>query len=279
MKQILTQRLSYIKPPIKKALGPFTNFKYCKDVMNDLIYLHKTNANKASFVSLITWAFQVPKLREAYEPISRQFSNEKQALKLSNDWFSKNIPFWVSVFDEYKFLEKEKIEALEIGSWEGLSSYFILHYLKNAVLTCVDTWEGADEHRSGDAASLEVLSKVETTFDTNLAKYQQRLTKYKGTSYSYFEKHFERNKFDLIYVDGSHHCDDVIIDAIKSFEMLKVGGILIFDDYLWQYYANPFDNPAGAINSFLKLKNHSYKILRTYYQLILLKIDDRYLNR
>lgn len=275
MKQTLTQPLSYFKPPIKKALGPFTNLKYCKDVMNDLIYLHKTHANKANFVSLITWAFHMPKLREAYKPVISQFSVEKQQLNLSNDWFSKNIPFWVSVFDEYKFQEKEKIEALEIGSWEGLSSYFILHYLKKAVLTCVDTWEGADEHQSGDAASLEVLSNVENTFDTNLAKYQQRLTKYKGTSYSYFGKNFERNKFDLIYVDGSHHCDDVIIDAIKSFEMLKIGGILIFDDYLWQYYANPIDNPASAIHSFLKLKNGSYKILRTYYQLIILKIEDR----
>jgi len=29
---------------------------------------------------------------------------------------------------------------------------------------------------------------------------------------------------------------------------------MIFDDYLWQYYPKDIDNPAAAINCFLKLK-------------------------
>jgi len=28
-------------------------------------------------------------------------------------------------------------------------------------------------------------------------------------------------KNDVVYVDGSHHCNDVIVDAIKGFELLK----------------------------------------------------------
>ena len=42
---------------------------------------------------------------------------------------------------------------------------------------------------------------------------------------------YEPEKYNLIYNDGSHHSDDVIVDAFKAFEMLKVGGIMIFDDY------------------------------------------------
>ena len=110
---------------------------------------------------------------------------------------------------------------MEIGSWEGLSSYFILSALPNATLTCVDTWEGADEHKSGDATTSDVLSSIESSFDNNMAPYNKRLTKYKGTSYSFFNKYFKENVFDLIYIDGSHYCDDVIIDAIKGFGMLK----------------------------------------------------------
>lgn len=41
------------------------------------------------------------------------------------------------------------------------------------------------------------------------------------------------NKFDFIYVDGLHLSQDVLYDALLSFDLLKVGGILIFDDYLW----------------------------------------------
>lgn len=47
---------------------------------------------------------------------------------------------------------------------------------------------------------------------------------------------------------------------------------MIFDDYLWRYYSKDIDNPAAAINVFLKLKIGQYKIVRTYYQLIIEKI-------
>jgi hypothetical protein len=56
--------------------------------------------------------------------------------------------------------------------------------------------------------------------------------------------------------------------------MLKIGGIMIFDDYLWQYYPKNINNPAAAINVFLKLKQGSYKVVRVYYQLIIEKISD-----
>ncbi len=49
---------------------------------------------------------------------------------------------------------------------------------------------------------------------------------------------------------------------------------MIFDDYLWQYYEKNIDNPAAAINVFLKLKQGSYKIVRVYYQLIIEKISE-----
>jgi hypothetical protein len=37
--------------------------------------------------------------------------------------------------------------------------------------------------------------------------------------------------------------------------VLKTGGVMIFDDNLWRYYKKPSDNPAAAINTFLKLKS------------------------
>jgi len=57
--------------------------------------------------------------------------------------------------------------------------------------------------------------------------------------------------------------------------MFKVGGILIFDDYLWRYYPNAIDNPAVAINAFQRMKQGSYKIVRLYGQIIIEKTADR----
>lgn len=163
-------------------------------------------------------------------------------------------------------MRTKNIDVLEIGSWEGLSSLFILSTFPNANLISVDTWEGADEHQNNPH-----LNAIEQNFDKNLHSYVERLTKFKGTSFEFFSKNTVKERFDLIYVDGSHHTDDVIVDAIKSFELLKIGGILIFDDYIWGYYKNPMDNPAGAINSFLRLKKGAFEILSVYGQLTLKK--------
>ena len=202
-----------------------------------------------------------------------KFKQTKECLKLDNDWFTDSITTWLRAIDSTNLRNKKKINCLEIGSWQGLSAFFILNELKNSHLVCVDTWEGADEHKDGAMTSSDVLINVEDTFDRNLNCFEDRVTKYKGKSSSYYEKYFNIKKFDLIYVDGSHHADDVIIDALKCFEMLCDGGLLIFDDYLWKYYENDIDNPAGAINKFLKIKKKNIKIVCFDYQLAIQKVS------
>ena len=96
-----------------------------------------------------------------------------------------------------------------------------------------------------------------------------RATTSKGTSLSFFAGLTPTDLYDLIYIDGSHYCDDVLIDALKSFELLKVGGLIIFDDYMWKGYNDPRDNPASSINAFLRLKKGEHRIVRVYYQLII----------
>lgn len=244
--------------------------------MSSLTYLSQTYAPGEVFHAYFFHRLKNKRIREQYFAETEQYQNLKQSLQLTNDWFSgKAPPFWLSVLDEYGYRDRN-MEALEIGSWEGLSSHFLLTSLPKAHLTCVDTWEGADEHKDGTAATAEVLSRIESTFDQNLAPYKDRLTKYKGTSFSFFEKNPHREVFDFIYVDGSHHCDDVIIDAVKCFEMLKVGGVMVFDDYFWRHYPDAIDNPAAAINLFLRLKKGRFKIVRMYYQIIIEKQADRY---
>ena len=39
--------------------------------------------------------------------------------------------------------------------------------------------------------------------------------------------------YDVIYVDGSHTARDVLQDAVLGWGLLKRGGLMIFDDYLW----------------------------------------------
>jgi hypothetical protein len=245
-----------------------------KSLISQGLYLAQTYAPIYVFYCFFSKLNQRRLFSVKYHAQQQAFEKTKLNLKLSNDWFSEHIPYWLSVIDEYR-LRSVDIKALEIGSWEGLSSYFLLSEMPNAQLTCVDTWEGADEHKDGTVVSDIVLSEIEQTFDNNLSRYSSRLTKYKGTSFSFFSKNNVRCHYDFIYVDGSHHSDDVLLDAIKSFEMLKVGGIMVFDDYFWRYYPRVIDNPAAAINLFLRAKKDQYKIIRFYYQIIIIKTSDR----
>lgn len=207
-------------------------------------------------------------VKKRYEEKTQTYKSLFNSLNFSNDWFSGNIPYWLSIFDKYSFYNR-KLNILEIGSWEGMSSLFILTELPNATLTAVDTWSGSDEHQGKD-----VLSKIESNFDSNLSRVSNRLNKYKGTSYQYFNDCQPNQFFDLIFIDGSHFSDDVLIDGVKSFQHLKLNGIMIFDDYFWRIYGRDFDNPCVAINSFLRLKKDLYRVINVYGQIAIEKIGE-----
>ena len=102
--------------------------------------------------------------------------------------------------------------------------------------------------------------------------YFSRITKNKISSESFFNKN--NQKFDIVFVDGSHHADDVAKDCMSSWSVLKKNGILILDDFFWKGYDDLKNNPAYAINQFLiKIKN-KYKLINlTKFQLFLEKVN------
>lgn len=234
-----------------------------------LQFLYATNAPKSVY-----FCFIKTYLSKKIHPLSilemLEFRKFSATHHFSNDWFTGNIPIWAQNIKTLRqFFNPENTNALEIGSWEGLSSLYMISNEIVSNLTCVDTWAGADEHQG-----TESIQTIEEKFDKNLHQYLEHVHKFKGTSYEFFHQCNPKTKYELIYVDGSHYCDDVMIDALKSFEHLKINGILIFDDYLWVYYKNILDNPAGAINNFLRLKKGQYKILSVDYQLTIQKISE-----
>lgn len=185
-----------------------------------------------------------------------------------------NIPRWEDAFRYLNIDVEQRLNILEIGSWEGASSLFMLNYFPSSLITCVDTWQGADEHALID------MHMIENIFDAYTFEFKNRINKFKGSSLLFFANNSLHGIYDVIYVDGSHHVDDVLIDALNAFRLLKVGGMLICDDYLWSEYKKPSNNPALAINNFIRMKKRQYKIISAYFQLILIKTcnDDAEIN-
>ena len=84
---------------------------------------------------------------------------------------------------------------------------------------------------------------------------------------------------DLVYVDGSHQAADVLVDAVLGFKLLKVGGVIAFDDYLWSEALpsgrDPLRCPKPAIDAFVNLNFRKLEVLSApLYQLYLQKLSD-----
>ena len=183
------------------------------------------------------------------------------------DLFSNNIPSWLYIFDEYKILNK-KMNVLEIGAYEGRSSFFLLKTLKNINLTCVDTFKPFHELQENDITKFK---KIFFNFKKNISQYSDKVKIIKKKSSFFFNKNFE--KFDLIHIDGSHEFKDVKNDAKEAFKILKNKGIIIFDDFLWQNNQALKESITYAILEFVNMNKNKIQILYVNYQLIIQKID------
>ena len=83
-----------------------------------------------------------------YVEFQPNINNEKLYFKNKyqfnyDDWFSKNMNIWKNYLVTLK-----EIKYLEIGSFEGRSAVFVGELNNVKEITCVDTFEGSDEHNN-----------------------------------------------------------------------------------------------------------------------------------
>lgn len=210
---------------------------------------------------------------------------KKNEFQFTNSWFDIARNVWDQLIPS---INPSKI--LEIGSFEGASTCYLIQKLaiqKSIEIHCVDTWAGGIEHQSGGMAEVN-MNDVESRFTHNIkvatdsVPNQVNLIKHKGFSDFQLSKLLASGKdnyFDFIYVDGSHQAPDVLCDAILSFRLLKVGGVIAFDDYLWSedlpYGNDPIRSPKMAIDSFTNIYCRKMRIISApLYQLYIEKIDN-----
>jgi len=206
--------------------------------------------------------------RPDVEAVRAEYEANAATGQFGEDWFSGNVVPWCVTLSKV-FGRDDPVRILEVGSWEGRSSLFLLTYFLKGELTCVDTWAGNDEY---SYTTTPELSDLEARFDHNTVVGAGRVTKHKGFSSHVLPRLVEeQQKFDLIYVDGSHFADDVLTDGINAWRLLEPGGVMIFDDLLWNWYPGARDNPAWAIDSLLRYHSGEYDVLSVAYQFMLRK--------
>ena len=74
-------------------------------------------------------------------------------------------------------------------------------------------------------------------------------------------------------MDGSHNGEDVIVDAIESFKILKTNGIMIFDDAMVKFDTNKKYQTYEGVIFFLKMFKKQIKILYLKNIILIKKIN------
>jgi SAM-dependent methyltransferase len=195
--------------------------------------------------------------------------------KYWSDWFSLHIPVWDNMFETHGLKGTHFLNFLEIGCFEGRATNYMLENVltgKDCKIHVIDTFGGSLEE-TGMVWDSYDFSKLYDTFVNNTSEHRDKVVIHRGLSSKLLRTDFEDNFFDFVYVDGSHTAPDVLQDAVLSHPLLKIGGILMFDDYGWKDVNNPdpTNSPQMAVDFFYNIYRHKYRIIQEGYQIGLQK--------
>jgi predicted O-methyltransferase YrrM len=175
----------------------------------------------------------------------------------SKDWFSDNIATWERFLEPYR--GRAGLNYLEVGVFEGRATVWMAENIlthPTSRLTALDVFPGDLKQRF--LANLQA-SGFGGEVTTLVGFSQQTL------------RQLEPDSFDIIYIDGSHQADDVLVDVVLSWSLLRQRGMLIFDDYQWKPELPPELRPRPAIDAFVTMFRREVEVVSRGYQLMLRK--------
>lgn len=185
--------------------------------------------------------------------------------QFSKDMFDDRIPVWSRVLGPFK--GRADLGYLEVGVFEGKSVVWMLENIltdPSSHVTAVDIFPG--ELKSTFLRNVELAGRTEAA------------TAIEGLSSVELRK-LPLQDYDIIYIDGSHTADDVLADAVLAWGLLKPGGVMIFDDFLWVGRGGgkllPEElRPALGVSSFIAAYRNEIEVLENGYQVLLRRVEN-----
>jgi hypothetical protein len=163
----------------------------------------------------------------------------------THDYFSANIPLFERFLGD---LKDRPCHLLEIGTWEGRSAIWMAQNIAT--------------HRSSSVETIDAYENPKLR--RNLAAANGKVTFHFGPSAEVLRT-LPLDAYDFVYIDGCHWTINVLEDAVLGFRLLKRGGIMAFDDYLWDDPEwNQEGRPKEAVDAFLAI--YAAKIEITHHE-------------
>jgi hypothetical protein len=184
----------------------------------------------------------------------------KAGFRFTKDWFSDNIPQWNRFLEPFR--GRSNLNYLEVGVFEGRATVWMV--------------ENILSDPSSRITALDVFPQdLQDRFEANVvaAGFHGELTTIVGPSQETLRQ-LQPNSYDIIYIDGSHQADDVLVDVVLSWPLLRQRGILIFDDYQWKPELPPELRPRPAIDAFVTVFRREIEVVDRGYQLMIRKLDN-----
>ena len=182
---------------------------------------------------------------------------------MNNYQFTQNWFTTANLKNILNFDNQEELHFLEVGSFEGRSTiWFLENYLlnKKSTITCIDPWLDYSQDTNSfnsygtEKAEWKLEGLVDNNFIHNIRESgkEKQVVSIKGFSHEVLPHLFyHKKKYDFIFIDGNHTAPFVLADAVMAWFLLKQGGIMLFDDYMWGLEEKPTLRPGVAIDNFI----------------------------
>lgn len=201
------------------------------------------------------------------------------------EFFSSNYMFTAAWFERHAEQWKNNLKRmigapglrfLEVGSFEGFSTCWLLENIlthETSKITCIDSFDFGGQ---GIFENIEGFGSIpiESRFDQNIkiSGSQHKVEKIADLSQNALRS-LPLSHYDFIYVDGAHMALNVLEDAVLSWRLLRVDGLMTFDDYEWIGSSNPLMSPRIAIDAFLRIYAGHFKLVHKGYQVTIEKLS------
>ena len=255
-----------------KALVELFSIMENKEQREELVEKNYEWAKKMS------WENQAHKLLDKYLDMSGleyrgmyNWMHDLPAGTGARERFEKAIKHYI---DNNK--DEEQNWILEVGVYAGTSLIELVRAIPNSFGLGIDRWENYDEDGIDILQNIE-QNGIEKIFYENVRKanLEDRIKGMKGKSSEVLLELVKSDMiYDFIYVDGSHRCLDVYLDLFLSWKLLKKGGVLAIDDYMYHYNKTkeqPYEYPLEAVNQFLRDIEGKYLLIDKDYRVFLEK--------
>ncbi len=163
------------------------------------------------------------------------------------------------------FLDPNSLEVVvEIGVFQGWSTNYICDKLltPNGLVIGIDPLDPLYEYDSPPGLFNGQYEK----FIENTSRNSSKINLLRKRSVEVMHLLAE-NSADLIFIDGHHEAETVKFEAKEAYRICKIGGYILFDDYLWGN-GEPLKK---AIDEFL-LESTDYKLLLRVNQVLIQKL-------